>query len=379
MFSESAGSTGNGNQQAFWGQFVGLIPEAVRCRLLFNIMSAALARAAEYRRESGSFLDAIVNTHLPRAIRRLNRLKREAETLATFYEEDDGLVWQNEDRLKEISKFLSKFEEKIVDELDKAATQTDESIARNIFQSVKKTAKEIARGTKTSFKNASDELEQNVARSLIVKTSLKGFVSCVSLDLAQYGYHSKVLHNLVDAPGVFALNRKIQNEINSAIIEQDIPKEEVVVIDTGDGAIVVFTDNEPDGKTEVANRAYKFSNAFLKSIAEGNKQVDLEHELHFRVGVCSGIIVMERSQIRSGEITQCNTGGVPLGKAVRLQSAARTGEIVICATTWGSLPAEIRSLFSEETPILGKAHEKTPIPAHRWECVAPQSEERPVQ
>jgi hypothetical protein len=60
---------------------------------------------------------------------------------------------------------------------------------------------------------------------------------------------------------------------------------------------------------------------------------------------------------------------------VRLQSCARTGEILVCAHTRQNLPDPLQSLFTTEETIFGKVHEKTPIAAYRLTCTPPSPEE----
>ena len=68
------------------------------------------------------------------------------------------------------------------------------------------------------------------------------------------------------------------------------------------------------------------------------------------------------------------TKGV-IGKAVRLQSAARTGEILICEATRGKLSQKYKQLFPVSEEIKGKVHEKVPIVAYRHKILEPVPEE----
>jgi len=368
-------------QSDFWDQFEDFVPDAVRCRFFSTAMGIAHGRATAYSQESGPFLMAVRTTHLPVAIKRLGLLKEEVEKLATFYPEDNPssrhVVRRRAGQvIIEAGNIVADFEQNITNALLEVEKGGDESQARQVIKSLIQIAARIAQYSEERFDRAVEELEKAVAHSVICSESVKGFVSCVSLDLAQYGTHAKVLHDHAGAGALLLLNEKIQSEISANLRAQDVPSDQVIIIDTGDGAILIFTSDHAHGKTIVANRAYGFSVSFLNSVSNENKGKDQDNQLHFRVGICSGVIAGTYSRIRQSEITQCRVGGVPLATAVRLQSAARTGEIIACATTWQGLPSEVQNRFGNQEQVLGKIHEKHPILAHRFACVPPRPEER---
>jgi len=356
----------------FWDRFQSLVPDIVRCRFLAKAVQIADGRAAEFKRERGPALPAIKSTHLKRAIQRLNELKGDIEVLKTFYPESA----LSDPCLDPVFKIIAKFEERFVHPLDEVAKNGDEANAQAAVKSARRVVVEIARLAEKSFDSTIEELEQRIVPSVLYHGSLIGFVSCVSLDLAQYGAHARVVHNYTESPGVLDLNRRLQREVEVALKVAGVPLEEVIKIDTGDGAIVIFVTGQAEGKKVVTDRAFRFSSAFLNAIAKGNDQIDVENQLHFRIGICSGMVAMDISRVRRSEITQCRAGGVAIGTAVRLQSAARTGEIVVCAATWKELCPETQDKFNTQQQICGKIHEKVPILAHSWQCTPPRPEER---
>jgi class 3 adenylate cyclase len=372
MAALSPSVTGN-RQGHFWNHFEGSVRDSVRCRYLRAASEIVGARAKDYELESGPFLTAVTNTHLPCAIRRLDLLRNELEVLKNFY--DDASITREPEQLNHAFRIAARFENQVVMPLDQATKGKDEEQARNVIKSLKRVAREIARDAEDGFTQAVSGLEQSVVRSVVQDSSLTQFVSCVSLDLAHYGAHAKIIHDYNEAPGVFTFNRKIHKAIDAAITAGEIPTEEVIKIDTGDGAILLFVTVKDNGRGVVTDRAYRFSDTFLKASAKDNEGVDLDNQLHFRIGICSGIVTLEQSRVRRTDITQCRAGGLPLGTATRLQAAARTGEIVACSNTVQQLPPKSQDVFSQEEKVLGKTHEKTPIRAHRSRCVPPRPEE----
>jgi class 3 adenylate cyclase len=356
----------------FWDQFDGIVPEAVRCRFFSTASAIADARAKEYRRESGSFLSAVESTHLPGSLRRLSALKREFEVVSYFYGDDYQVKHADRRRasefIEEAAQIVASFEEQIVVPLVEVVKRQDEGYAREVIMLLKQAAEKIRSSAQASFERAVEELEEAVVRSVVFVGPLEGFVSCVSLDLFRYGTYARRLHDLIEARGVEELNRRIQRQIDAAIKDQGIPLKDVVKIETGDGAILIFKSNQADGIAVLANRAYGFSSAFLSEIAKENDRKHLDEQLHFRIGICSGTISGEHSRIRRMEIVQCRVGGIPLGVAVTLQSAAATGQILACEVTRNALPSEVQEKFGESQLIHGKPHEPS-IQAYRYQCV----------
>lgn len=361
-------TTESPSSSTFWVNFHPLIPEAIRCRFFATAMDASDGRATECSRESGPFLHAIESMHWPRAIIRLRLLKKVAEALAEFCGETDEMIRNTKGPLGEVMSIVASFEEEIVMRFQDASKRNDEIYAREIMPVVEKAAIEIARRAESSFEKAVRDLEVVVAKSLMYSDILQSReVSAVSLDLAQYGRHASIIYNYAEAEGIYALNRKIRDEIERVLDIEGISASEVSIINTGDGALMIF--HSTLGST--AEKAMRFSEEFLKSFNQQNDRLDRDNQLHFRFGICSGIVAMQQSRVRGTEISQCYAGGLSLGVAVRLQSAAKTGEILASRATWDQLPELYQRKFGEEQSISGKVHEKAQIPARRYQCVPP--------
>lgn len=314
---------------------------------------------------------------MPRAIRRLDILKKVAEALVAFCGEDDSEITRQANPIAEVFKIIARFQTEVVEPLDAAMNRQDETQAEQLVKSLKGTLGNLAREAEDAFERTVKQLEEAVVNSVIYRCALQShFVSVVSLDLAQYGAHSKVVHDYAQADGIFALNRRVRSEVKEALQLSNVPADNAITIDTGDGAIIIFTRDPSNPESIVSERAFVCAQAFLTAIARLNENVEVDNRLHFRVGICSGIVAMEQARVRGTDMVECHAGGLSIGTAVRLQSAARTGEIIACSATWGNLNAATQGKFDAQEDIFGKIHEKVPIKAHRFQCVGRSPEER---
>lgn len=363
---------------AFWDCFDRVFPEAARCRFFATAMSIANGRLKEYDRESGPFLEAIKREHLPCAIRRLNTLKKAAEGLKSFEPDyDDFRLVDVRDPLKPVFAIVSKFEQEVVDPLDRVRQTNDEPSAEELVKSLKAVARRIVQTTNEQFTKLAAELERAVANCVVARTPQQPkFISCVSIDMAQYGRHAKILDDHIEAKGVIALTGRIQRAIRASLKSNHVPTDSFVVIDTGDGALVILLSSKAETEAVIVEQAVNFSRTFLTVFGDSYSSIDSDNQLHFRTGICSGFVEIEEVRVRGSDLVQCRVGGISIGTAVRLQSAARTGEIVICRNTWRRLSEPLKAMFNAEENVLGKVHEKTPIPAHRLTCVQARPEER---
>lgn len=175
----------------------------------------------------------------------------------------------------------------------------------------------------------------------------------ISLDLSQYGRLSVDTEDALGPKAVFALNQEIQSLINEVVAKLKFGRKPRI-LNTGDGAIVVL---EPKLK------AIRFGEEFLKKASERSDTViNKKNGWHFRVGISTGTIAMDAN----------NVAGTVIAKAVRLQSAANTGEVIICLDTWGILAPGTRrnSYKSGQCEIQAKGHE-APISGFRRTIVPP--------
>jgi class 3 adenylate cyclase len=361
----------------FWDSFRPILPEAVRCQLFHTAAMFAASRAAEYDRETGgresrqpgSFKHAVVTDHLPTLVKRMKTLYDLAGALGAFYGNDDESSVLAAPYLSEAFALVARHETEILEPMEAIARSDDEEAAKKKLRELVFVAQSIALAAKALWEKSITELEKAVTTLSVCCDGLEcRFVSVVSIDLAQYGRHIEVINSYTEAEGVFSFNRKIRQKIQQALAENGFGSKDVITINTGDGALLLFLGNR-DESPEPAKRAYAFSTSFLDAFNGGSEGVKRnDHQLHFRVGICTGVVATENTYVRMSGINQCNAGGVAIGTAVRLQSAAEIGEIVVCAQTWKYFDRDVRDRFSGQVEVPGKPHENS-ILAHRCQFV----------
>ena len=169
-----------------------------------------------------------------------------------------------------------------------------------------------------------------------------GSVTRTVLELDMVGYND-LLHLLEENLGVAAsaeLNAQIQNFIGTGLQAVNLPPETVVKT-TGDGAILLF---------EKPSDAHGFAKTLYETAAEFNSERKGARR-RFRMGAATGpvqVVVRDNSK---------DIAGMVISRAVRLESAAQAGELLIDPTTYEALPAEIQRFYGPEETIPGKRDE----------------------
>jgi internalin A len=177
----------------------------------------------------------------------------------------------------------------------------------------------------------------NEERKLMRKT-------VVELDLKGYSDIAPELEEHFSAEVVMKLNEQIQSFVDAGLKAVNVFREETVMADTGDGAIVVF--DEP-------TIGHRFAEAVHQACAVHNQGKTLAAAKRwFRIGIATGDLALEtRGGVRK-------MAGSVISRAVRLEVAANIGEILADADTHASLPAELQACYGAEEQIAGKRHEK---------------------
>lgn len=177
----------------------------------------------------------------------------------------------------------------------------------------------------------------------------------VYLDLARYSEISRSLQigHKLGAQATQILNNQIQSLVKCAVEETGSNFSEVFVKGTGDGAILHF---------ENPSQAHRFAERFHQvAETEHNQKANNELEYRcFRVGICTGEVLLS-----SGEIS-----GVAVSFAARLEAAARTGEILLDADSFATLPPDLAAGYGREETVTGKEHD-LPFRVHRMRVVDP--------
>ena len=156
----------------------------------------------------------------------------------------------------------------------------------------------------------------------------------------------------------FILRQQVLGLVQESVEQVGLRYEKVFVKSTGDGAILSCqTSSDAD---RIAGRLHHL--AYEKHNLDAIE--DTEYRC-FRIGIYRGQVIRSAQDI----------DGLAVGCAQRLENAARTGEIVMDAVSWGNLPPEHQHLYGSEEIVRGKPHDK-PIPARRRKVVEPAPWER---
>ena len=178
------------------------------------------------------------------------------------------------------------------------------------------------------------------------------------VDMVAYSSIAKLLEENISAASVAELNRQIQGFMNRALAQVEDQQGYCRLALTGDGIILLF---------ERAEDAHCFASHVHRFAREHNDERSLSTaERWFRVGIATGDV---SSSACSGEMPQY--AGITIANAVRLESAAEPGEILVDRDTYDGLAAETKKLYGPEETVHGKREER--FRARRC-CVTPKTE-----
>jgi class 3 adenylate cyclase len=170
----------------------------------------------------------------------------------------------------------------------------------------------------------------------------------LELDLVGYGMLARELQSAWGPRAVTDLNRQIQGFVDEALSAVGLPRDETVMVTTGDGAILVF---------DQAAAAHHFAESLHAAVRAYN--IDPEGAGRpggggrwFRTGAVTGAIDMQPRPGGGYDIA-----GEPIGRAVRLETAARPGELLIDCPTYEALPGSARRCYGPEEEVFGKRGE----------------------
>ena len=172
-----------------------------------------------------------------------------------------------------------------------------------------------------------------------------GRKTVVELDLVGYSDISRIVEENVGVEVVAEVNAQIQGFVDTALRKIEAKRQMVVVATTGDGAILAF-DNADD--------AHRFAVEVHRATQEHNARRSISSAKRwFRIGIATGDLYQKT---RSGGTQE--VAGTVIATAVRLEAAARAGEIVVDASTFGSLPSDLQGLYGPKENVQGKRNEQ---------------------
>lgn len=167
----------------------------------------------------------------------------------------------------------------------------------------------------------------------------------LELDLVGYSSIAAVLEENTGSGAVAELNAQVQSFIEQGLKAVRRRREGTLMKDTGDGGILLF---------DKAEHAHHFAAAVHKAtrVHNGGKTEPSARRL-FRMGAATGDVTIEPRPAGEAKVA-----GLTIARAVRLEAAARPGELLIDVLTYDSLPTELRDLYGGEEKIQGKRTEE---------------------
>lgn len=172
----------------------------------------------------------------------------------------------------------------------------------------------------------------------------------VELDLVSYSTIADALEKGLNVQTVRQLNAQIQAFIDRGLNAVGRSRGANVMLETGDGAILVFA--RPAD-------AHRFAEVVQAATREHNKaSAEPLVKRLFRIGAATGEIVMEPKAGGGFDIA-----GMTIARAVRFETKARPGEIVVDISTLEGLTPDQRQRYGPRETITGKRAER--FEAHR--------------
>lgn len=161
----------------------------------------------------------------------------------------------------------------------------------------------------------------------------------IECDLVAYSDIARVLDESMGPDSVASLNDQLQTFIDEALVAVGLTRATTVVLSTGDGGILLF---------DKADDAHHFAKALHNITSLHNQALRLPSSKRwFRIGGATGDIALRGRDI----------AGVKIADAVRLETAASPGDLLIDVATFESLNESLRVEYGQEEQIAGKRNE----------------------
>lgn len=164
----------------------------------------------------------------------------------------------------------------------------------------------------------------------------------LELDLVGYRRLLRLLEDNLGVQAAGQLNAQIQGFVDEGLQAVTLTRAATVAKTTGDGAILLF---------ERAADAHQFAGALYTAAATFNRERKPEAWRRFRIGAATGqVAVSTHDGVR-------DIAGSVIATAVRLESAAKPGELLIDPKTYAALPVELQRLYGPEEQVKDKNNE----------------------
>lgn len=162
----------------------------------------------------------------------------------------------------------------------------------------------------------------------------------VELDLKGYSDIAREIQGHFTAEIVGKFDEQIQSFVDAGLDAIRVLRDDAVCATTGDGAILVF---------DRAEHAHAFAKAVHKATGEHNSERTLPSTKRwFRIGAATGDLSITRNRNKK------QIAGSVIVDAVRLETAAGTGELLVDVATYDAMPARLKRLYGAEEEVAVK-------------------------
>ena len=186
-------------------------------------------------------------------------------------------------------------------------------------------------------------VDRGTTETPAVAETLRRTVAVV--DMVGYSSIARMLEENISAASVLELNTQIQTFMRRALTTLPDQRAYSVLTTTGDGIIVMF---------ERAEDAHSFAHQVHLLVKEHNDQrSESSAQRWFRVGIATGELSANADAALAGDYA-----GTTIANAVRLESAAAGGEIVIDNASFLELSEDAKRLYGAEETVKGKRDER---------------------
>ena len=181
----------------------------------------------------------------------------------------------------------------------------------------------------------------------------------LEVDLVEYTRGAVNMQENIGLPGLKMYEDQNREFINSGLKRLGLDRNEVVLGEAGDNAIIVLDDVEV---------AHALAQLIHQATDEYNQSKSIESaKRYFRMGAATGELLIEKPERR--------IIGTVITRAVRLETAAEKGQLVIDVRTFQKLSPELQRSYSTEQVIKSKNGEH--YKAHRCNFICTSGEAHP--
>jgi class 3 adenylate cyclase len=178
----------------------------------------------------------------------------------------------------------------------------------------------------------------------------------LEVDLVRYTQTAVNVQENIGLPGLKMFEDQVRGIINSGLNRVGLNRDEVVLGEAGDNAIMILDNVEV---------AHLLAQTIYQATVEYNQAKSIESaKRYFRMGAATGELLIDKAERR--------IIGTVIARAVRLEAAAERGQLVIDSQTFQQLSPETQKQYSGAQIIKSKNGER--YKAHRCTFMRPSGD-----